>query len=231
MNNFSVKNINIVGAVAALWAFIFTFLPFYKLKPTALLYQNGLSSAGAQAYTLSKNLVSYNFFGVLCLILAIVAIALYVWNGTQMVTIAAIGVSVLDLICMLLALIVGNGDIKTAKEFASSLSSFGISSDVFFKSTVSVGFFLELIMILIMIASYWINELVVKPYVWKDNSGAKLNPLDGLVGTAKATYTQTYAQQPVQPQGYAQAPQQPVQPQGYAQAPQQPVQNQGNNVQ
>ena len=230
MNNFSVKNINIVGAVAAFLAFVFTFLPFYKLKPSAL-YQYSMSSAGVPASSISKNLVSYNFFGVLCLILAIVAIALYVWNGTQMITIAAIGVSVLDLICMLLALIVGNGDIKTAKEFASSLGAFGISSDVFFKGAVSVGFFLELIMILIMIASYWINELVVKPYVWKDNSGAKLNPLDGLVGTAKATYTQTYAQQPVQPQGYAQAPQQPVQPQGYAQAPQQPVQNQGNNVQ
>ena len=102
MNNFSVKNINIVGAVAAFLAFVFTFLPFYKLKPSAL-YQYSMSSTGVPASSISKNLVSYNFFGVLCLILAIVAIALYVWNGTQMITIAAIGVSVLDLICMLLA--------------------------------------------------------------------------------------------------------------------------------
>ena len=79
-----------------------------------------------------------------------------------------------------------------------------------------------------MVGSYWINELVVKPYILGDKSGAKLNPLEGLTGTAKAQAQQQFGQ----PQQYAQAPQQQFgQPQQYAQAPQQPVQPQQNDVQ
>ena len=55
------------------------------------------------------------------------------------------------------------------------------------------GFVLELIMVLIMIGSYWINELLFRPYVLGDKSEAVLNPLEGLVGTAKASYTKQMA--------------------------------------
>ena len=61
MKNFSVKNINFVGAGAALLAFIFTFIPFYKLQPTTYFLQNESTAA---LYTITKNLVTYNFFGV-----------------------------------------------------------------------------------------------------------------------------------------------------------------------
>ena len=114
MKNFSVKNINFVGAGAALLAFIFTFIPFYKLQPTTYFLQNESTAA---LYTITKNLVTYNFFGVLCLILALAAIILYVWNGSEKITMAAIVVSVVDLISLFLALIVGNSDIKDKKYF------------------------------------------------------------------------------------------------------------------
>ena len=63
-------------------------------------------------------------------------------------------------------------------------------------------------MILVMIGSYWINELVIKPYVFGDKSGAKLNPFEGLTGTAKArtqaAASQGYVQQPMQGQNLLQ---------------------------
>ena len=218
MNKFSVKNINFVGAGAAVLAFIFAFIPFYKLKPTSYLLQNDSTAA---LYSISKNLVTYNFFGVLCLILSIAAVALYVLNFSQKITIAAIAVSVLDLISLFLALIVGNSDIKSTKDLINTVMQYtGLSGStgVLLKSSVAAGFVLELIVIIIMVGSYWINELVVKPYILGDKSGAKLNPLEGLTGTAKAQAQQQFGQ----PQQYAQAPQQQFgQPQQYAQAPQQ----------
>lgn len=235
MKNFSVKNINFVGAGAALLAFIFTFIPFYKLQPTTYFLQNESTAA---LYTITKNLVTYNFFGVLCLILALAALVLYVWNGSEKITMAAIAVSVVDLISLFLALIVGNSDIKDVKSLINALvqySGTSANANLFLKSSVAAGFVLELLMILVMIGSYWINELVIKPYVFSDKSGAKLNPFEGLTGTAKArtqaVAPQGYVQQPMQGQTFGQAPQQPVQGQTFGQAPQQPVQNQNNNVQ
>jgi len=256
MNKFSVKNINFVGAGAAVLAFIFAFIPFYRLKPTSYLLQNDSTAA---LYSISKNLVTYNFFGVLCLILSIAALALYVLNFSQKITIAAIAVSALDLVSLFLALIVGNSDIKSTKDLINTVMQYtGLSGStgVLLKSSVAAGFVLELIVIIIMVGSYWINELVVKPYILGDKSGAKLNPLEGLTGTAKAQaqqqfgQPQQYAQAPQQqfgqPQQYAQAPQQQFgqpqqytqapqqqfgQPQQYTQAPQQPVQPQQNDAQ
>ena len=232
MKNFSVKNINFVGAGAALLAFIFTFIPFYKLQPTTYFLQNESTAA---LYTITKNLVTYNFFGVLCLILALAAIILYVWNGSEKITMAAIVVSVVDLISLFLALIVGNSDIKDVKSLINALvqySGTSANANLFLKSSVAAGFVLELLMILVMIGSYWINELVIKPYVFGDRSGAKLNPFEGVTGTAKAraqAAPQGFIQQ--RGQAFGQAPQQPAQGQTYGQAPQQPAQNQNNNAQ
>ena len=102
---------------------------------------------------------------------------------------AAIVVSVVDLISLFLALIVGNSDIKDVKSLINALvqySGTSANANLFLKSSVAAGFVLELLMILVMIGSYWINELVIKPYVFGDKSGAKLNPFDGVTGTAKA---------------------------------------------
>lgn len=33
MSGFSVKRVNVVGAFASLWAFIFAFFPFYRIEP------------------------------------------------------------------------------------------------------------------------------------------------------------------------------------------------------
>ena len=40
MSGFSVKRVNVVGAFASLWAFIFAFFPFYRIEPmeVCLLY-------------------------------------------------------------------------------------------------------------------------------------------------------------------------------------------------
>ena len=150
---------------------------------------------------------------------------------------AAIVVSVVDLISLFLALIVGNSDIKDVKSLINALvqySGTSANANLFLKSSVAAGFVLELLMILVMIGSYWINELVIKPYVFGDKSGAKLNPFEGVTGTAKAraqAAPQGFIQQPVQGQVFGQAQQQPVQGQTFGQAPQQPAQNQNNNTQ
>ena len=117
MSSFSVKRINVVGAIASVWAFIFAFFPFYRIKPSDALVQQ----AGSQAdtYSITKNMISYNFFGVLCLMLAIAALALYVWNSSQLVRAAAIIVSLADFISLMLALIVGNSEIKDTKAIIS----------------------------------------------------------------------------------------------------------------
>ena len=35
MSGFSVKRVNVVGAFASLWAFIFAFFPFYRIEPVS----------------------------------------------------------------------------------------------------------------------------------------------------------------------------------------------------
>lgn len=99
MSGFSVKRVNVVGAFASLWAFIFAFFPFYRIEPMEVLIQQ--AGKQAESYALTKNLVSYNFFGVLCLMLSIVAFGLYIWNSSQLVRAAAIIVSVVDFISLL----------------------------------------------------------------------------------------------------------------------------------
>lgn len=195
MSSFSVKRINVVGAVASVWAFIFAFFPFYRIKPSDTFMQQ----AGSQAdtYLITKNLVSYNFFGVLCLILAVAALVLYVWNSSQFVRAAAIIVSVVDFISLMLAVIVGNSEIKDTKaiiSYAVQYSGSGMKTSMFVKTSVAFGFVLELIMVLIMIGSYWINELLFRPYILGNKTEKVLNPLEGLVGTAKASYTKQMAE-------------------------------------
>ena len=194
MSGFSVKRVNVVGAFASLWAFIFAFFPFYRIEPMEVLIQQ--AGKQAESYALTKNLVSYNFFGVLCLMLSIVAFGLYIWNSSQLVRAAAIIVSVVDFISLMLALIVGNSNIKDIKSiitYAVQYSGSGMKTSMFVKTSVAYGFVLELIMVLIMIGSYWINEMLFRPYVLGNKSEAALNTLEGLVGTAKASYTKQMA--------------------------------------
>ncbi|MFQ7395656.1 MAG: hypothetical protein ACLRMX_11480 [Lachnospira eligens] len=58
MSGFSVKRVNVVGAFASLWAFIFAFFPFYRIERWKYLYSR---QEAAESYALTKNLVSYNF--------------------------------------------------------------------------------------------------------------------------------------------------------------------------
>ena len=122
MSGFSVKRVNVVDAFASLWAFIFAFFPFYRIEPMEVLIQQ--AGKQAESYALTKNLVSYNFFGVLCLMLSIVAFGLYIWNSSQLVRAAAIIVSVVDFISLMLALIVGNSNIKDIK----SIITYGLNN-------------------------------------------------------------------------------------------------------
>lgn len=39
MSGFSVKRVNVVGAFASLWAFIFAFFPFYRIEPMEVLFR------------------------------------------------------------------------------------------------------------------------------------------------------------------------------------------------
>ena len=168
MSGFSVKRVNVVGAFASLWAFIFAFFPFYRIEPMEVLIQQ--AGKQAESYALTKNLVSYNFFGVLCLMLSIVAFGLYIWNSSQLVRAAAIIVSVVDFISLMLALIVGNSNIKDIKSiitYAVQYSGSGMKTSMFVKTSVA--------------------------YVLGNESEAVLNPLEGLVGTAKASYTKQMA--------------------------------------
>lgn len=161
MSGFSVKRVNVVGAFASLWAFIFAFFPFYRIEPMEVLIQQ--AGKQAESYALTKNLVSYNFFGVLCLMLSIV----------------------------------GNSEIKDIKSiitYAVQYSGSGMKTSMFVKTSVAYGFVLEILMIIIMAGSYWINEFVFKPYVMGDKSGAKINPLEGIVGTAKASYARQFSE-------------------------------------
>ena len=41
MSGFSVKRVNVVGAFASLWAFIFAFFPFYRIEPDGSTYTAG----------------------------------------------------------------------------------------------------------------------------------------------------------------------------------------------
>ncbi len=46
MSGFSVKRVNVVGAFASLWAFIFAFFPFYRIEP-----MEGLVGTAKASYT------------------------------------------------------------------------------------------------------------------------------------------------------------------------------------
>lgn len=180
MKNFSVKNINFVGVAASFLAFVFTFLPFYSVKPTAYFYNY---SGTASLFSKTKSLAQFNFFGILCIILALAEIAIFVLNTNQKVKLVGIGLAILNFSSLMLAVIVGNSDIQDLKSSVASLVHFSGSSysvDTFIKASLESGFTLELIMILIMIASYWIDGLLVKPILFNDKTGAHVNPFKGV---------------------------------------------------
>lgn len=52
MSGFSVKRVNVVGAFASLWAFIFAFFPFYRIEPMEVLIQQ--AGKQAESYALTK---------------------------------------------------------------------------------------------------------------------------------------------------------------------------------
>lgn len=238
MNKFDVKNINFVGAAASLLAVIFSFIPFYTVKvssagKTLMSY----TSSYASQMSASKMLLTYNFFGILFLLVSIAALGCYVLNNSKEITMIATCLSFASFIVLILAMIVGNSDVKEAKEF---ISMYGMSA--YFKIGFSAGMVLELIVVIISIASYWINELVIKKYVFKVTTAPELNPFVAISkpsssqgqynGNAQGQYNNPQVQQPMQGQ-YNNPQMQYNNPQAQYNNPQvqQPMQGQYNNPQ
>ena len=213
MNQFNLKRTNIVGFCAAILAFIFAFLPIKR----AVLDASELDDWLEEGYKTSYNLINYNFFGTLFLIVIIALIVLFVIQAlgksnpvlnavTTIVTIAAF-------VVFILAVIVSNDDVKQAEKLIDAYKAwFGDIIQIKFVA----GFVLELIVTIILAASYWINECVIIPYVYKAvQYRPVLNPFAALTN-GRPGYGATNAQFQGQPQ-YGQPGQFQGQPQQYGQ--------------
>ncbi|SDM93982.1 hypothetical protein [Lachnospira pectinoschiza] len=213
MNQFNLKRTNIVGFCAAILAFFFAFLPIKRV----VLSADELEDWIEEGYKTSYNLINYNFFGTLFLIVIIALIVLFVIQAlgksnpvlnavTTIVTIAAF-------VVFILAVIVSNDDVKQAEELIDAYKAwFGDIIQIKF----GAGFVLELIVTIILAASYWINECVIIPYVYKAvQYRPVLNPFAALTN-GRPGYGATNAQFQGQPQ-YGQPGQFQGQPQQYGQ--------------
>lgn len=200
-----VKNANWVGVVAAVLAFISAFLPFYKVTASAYFV----------SYSESLNLVSVGVLGWIIVIVTLVAGALHFLNSMKEIKLAALIVSAVDLLLLIITIVACHSTAKVAIG--------GYSSMV--KGSFMVGMYFEIIFTVLMIASPWINEAVVKKYIFK-NATTNAQP------QAQFGSQTQFNGQPQQPQYNAQAQfnAQPQQPQYNAQAqynaqPQQPQNN------
>lgn len=205
MNQFNLKRINIVGFCAAILAFIFAFLPIKKV----VLASSYLDDWAEGGYRTSYSLVNYNFFGTLFLLVIIALIVLFVLQalGKSNPTLNAITtvITIAALVVFVLSVIISNDDVKQAEELIDQYSVwFG---DVI-KIKFGAGFVLELIVTIILAASYWINELLIIPYVYNArNYRPVLNPFTAFAsankgyGAANAQYNPNFQAQPGQFQG------------------------------
>ena len=215
MNQFNLKRTNIVGFCAAILAFIFAFLPIKRVVLDASELEDWLE----EGYKTSYNLINYNFFGTLFLIVIIALIVLFVIQAlgksnpvlnavTTIITIAAF-------VVFILAVIVSNDDVKQSEKLIDAYKAwFGNIIQIKF----GAGFVLELIVTIILAASYWINECVIIPYVYKAvQYRPVLNPFAALTN-GRPGYGATNAQFQGQPQQqYGQPGQFQGQPQQYGQ--------------
>ncbi|MGN0317926.1 MAG: hypothetical protein ACI4E1_08360 [Lachnospira sp.] len=199
MNNFSVKNINFVGAGAAFLAFVFAFLPFRKIETVASFL--GITTA---SYQESKSLAGYNFFGILFLIIALAVVVLCVLNLNEIMTIASMAASILLFVVYMLAIIIGNEDFKNVT--SNPLLS------AYVKVSFSIGFFLEFVMVVLVLASYWINEIVIKKLIFNASS-IELNPLNLFNKAFSSSPNKSVQPQASQFNAQSQAPQFNAQPQ------------------
>ncbi len=183
MNQFNLKRTNIVGFCAAILAFIFAFLPIKRVVANEELTERWYELG----YKLSFNLVGYNFFGTLFLIIVIALIVLFVIQalGLSNPVLNAITtvVSISSFIVFVLALIVSNDKVKMEEklindyydeyqEYVDEYSDY-LYDDEYFKSFEEIiemkdgaGFILELVLTIVLAASYWINECVIIPKVY-----------------------------------------------------------------
>ena len=150
MSKDKLKAINWVGVGAAVLAFICVFLPFCSAKVTVYGYSITQDSC---------NFVTFNVMGVLFMLAAIAAGALYFlagYQGNKQFDTFALIASAAALVFLVLALIIGNGDIKSLKEYGSYVSV-----------SYAVGMYFEFILAAVMTGARWIDELVVKKYILK----------------------------------------------------------------
>lgn len=154
MNKEKMKLINWVGVGAAVLAFICVFLPFCSAKVTIYGYSVTQDAC---------NFVGFNVMGILFLLAVIAAGVLYFlagYMGNKQFELGALGASGAALLFLIIALIVGNSDIK-------SLKSMGDYSSLV-KISYSVGMYFEFILAIVLVAAKWIDELVVKKYILKN---------------------------------------------------------------
>jgi len=219
MNQFNIKKTNIVGLCAAVLAVLFSFVPFYQVVPSGMLKTYASSSLESKTYSLIK----YNFFGALLLLVLVAIIVLFILEAlgkaTPVISTVATGLCLASFVLILLTIIVGNSDVT---------SWLGIDMSEFVKFKVGVGMIFEIILTLVLAASYWINELVIKPMVYKMPANPNLNPFADMVnsnrgyGAANAQYNPNL--QGGQPQQFGAQPGQPQQPQQFGAQPGQPQQ-------
>ena len=238
MNQFNLKRTNIVGFCAAILAFIFAFLPIKKV----VLASSYLDDWAEGGYRTSYSLVNYNFFGTLFLLVIIALIVLFVLQalGKSNPTLNAVTtvITIAAFVVFILSVIISNDDVKQAEDLIVQYSVwFG---DVI-KIKFGAGFVLEIIVTIILAASYWINELVIIPYVYNArNYRPVLNPFTALAsankgyGAANAQYNPNFQAQPGQFQGQpqqAQPNQFQGQPNQFQAQPQNPQATQTNSNQ
>lgn len=199
-----VKNANWVGVVAAVLAFISAFLPFYKVTASAYFV----------SYSESLNLVSVGVLGWIIVIVTLVAGALHFLNSMKEIKLAALIVSAVDLLLLIITIVACHSTAKAAIG--------GYSSMV--KGSFMVGMYFEIIFTVLMIASPWINEAVVKKYIFKNATTnaqpqAQFGSQTQFNGQPQYNAQAQFNAQPQQPQYNAQAQYnaQPQQPQNNGQ--------------
>ena len=215
MNKDKLMATNWVGVGAAVLAFICVFLPFCSAKVTVYGYSVTQDSC---------NFVTFNVMGILFMLAVIAAGALYFlagYMGNKQFDMFALIASAVALFLLILALIIGNSDIKDLKEYSS-----------YVKVSYSVGMYFEFILSILMVAAKWIDELVVKKYIVKAGGNLYGNaPQQGQYMSQAPQQNQYMNQQPQQGQYMGQAPQQNQYMNQQPQQNQYVNQNENNNMQ
>lgn len=177
-NRLSFKNFNIIGMLASLLAFLFAFMPFYSVSPSeSFVKLAGVDERSLKTFTIEKNLVEMNMFGVLFAIVVLIDLVVLIWaiKGSSKVDSLAIGLSVLAFILLLFTIMIGNADIENATSEFELFKRFSGTSADSLETDYLEGLHLEVVAIIFMMTSYWIKEIIINKYILK-YSNIVVNP-------------------------------------------------------